>query len=190
MPRSLHNLSVRILGTYLRVNCHPNPVVSPPARYKPSIALPELTDVEDGPAGHPTVATAMAALTRALPSKGYDLSLSDLPSAPILDSVRFGPTGSQEPFYLSAREISDALGTTQTYCPSGRCLIASWQYKLHATHGGATVPVIGRPSYHDSPAVEDGMAIVWRLIVTHASPMSSAVRARRAEAGVLAGPPL
>ena len=49
------------------------------------------------------------------------------------------------------------------------------------------MPLVGRPSYHDSPPVTDGMAIVWRLIVTHASPMSSAVRARRAQAGVLAG---
>ena len=77
MPRSLHNLSVRILGTYLRVNCHPNPVISPPARYKPSIALPEQTDVAAGPSGHPTVGTAMAALVRALPSKGSVRALPD-----------------------------------------------------------------------------------------------------------------
>ncbi|MEM1107021.1 MAG: hypothetical protein AAGH87_11595 [Pseudomonadota bacterium] len=187
MPRSLHNLSVRILGTYLRVNCHPNPVISPPARYKPSISLPELADVADGPAGHPTVGTAMAALARALPSKGYDLTLTDLPSAQMLDSVRFGPTGSQEPFYLSACDITENLAASQTYCPSGRCLIASWQYKLQATQGGAPVPLVGRPSYHDSPPVSDGMSITWRLIVTHASPMSSAVRARRARTGVLEG---
>ena len=187
MPRSLHNLSVRILGTYLRVNCHPNPVISPPARYKPSIALPDQTDVAAGPSGHPTVGTALAALVRALPSKGYDLTLTDLPSARMLDSVRFGPTGSQEPFYLSACDITENHAARPTNSPSGRCLIASWQYRLQTTYGGAPVPLVGRPSYHDSPPVTDGMAIVWRLIVTHASPMSSAVRARRAQAGVLAG---
>lgn len=180
MTRTLRNLAVRIVGTYLRVNLPAGPVITLPARYKPTIDMPELPEVAVGTAGHPTVATAMDALVRALPRAGYDLRLTDLPETRLLDSVTFGPTGSTEPFHLSAYAVTGRLSECQAYCPSGRRLIASWQYTLHTAPGGPAVPITGRPSYHDSPPVTDGMAITWRMNITHASAMSAALRARRA----------
>lgn len=179
MHRSLHNVSIRIVGTYLRVNYPANPSSAPPSRYKSSIALPELDHVEDGPDGHPTVGTVMEALMSRLPREGYELRMSDLPGGRKLDSVSFGPTGSNEPFFLSASETTAQMAGSTSYCPSGRRIIASWQYHLLSHLGGPAIPMSGRTSYHTSPPVRDGMAIIWRLIIAHGSVMSESLQARR-----------
>jgi len=153
MP-TLKNVSLRVVGVYLRINDPYNNAVPPP-RGPDQIDLPEI----NVSATEPKVVDVMDAVAGLIMPQGFHFEFQD--NGPVLNSVTFSrKVGDTFDYTLNAKNLIDQTGIT-----------FAWQYYVFKKNvkddtKDERVPVLNRATYRSasSPTIRDNYRVIWRLI--------------------------
>lgn len=160
----LENVSLRIVGVYLRVNDPYNHAVTPPDGAPGQIDLPTITVPDD----EPKVLDVMTSISTSLEEEGYIFSfLENGPAgAGILNQVTYETPDESFRYNLNAADLMTQTGIT-----------FAWQYyifekNLDNPYDDTRIPVINRATYGsiDSPTIQSDYRIIWRLVPIDKTP--------------------
>ncbi|MEL6707140.1 MAG: hypothetical protein AAFP79_02570 [Pseudomonadota bacterium] len=156
----LKNVSLRIVGVYLRINDPFNTAVDPP-KGPVQIDLPEI----DVPALSPKVVDVMDAVAGLIKPQGFHFEFQD--NGPVLNRIKFARTiGDTFDYTLDAEGL---MAKTD--------IVFAWQYYVFKKHPkddtkDERIPVFNRATYRSasSPTIEDDYRIIWRLVPIDKNP--------------------
>lgn len=159
MPK-LKNVSLRVVGVYLRINDPYNNAVSPPAG-PDQIDLPEI----DVSASDPKVVDVMDAVAGLIMPQGFHFEFQD--NGPVLNRVKFARTvGDTFDYTLDA---ADLMSQTE--------ITFAWQYYIFKKNTNddtkdERIPVFHRATYRSSssPTIKNDYRIIWRLVPIDKNP--------------------
>ena len=156
----LKNVSLRVVGVYLRINDPYNNAVMPP-KGPGQIDLPEI----DVSASEPKVVDVMDAVAGLIMPQGFHFEFQD--NGPVLNRVKFARTvGDTFDYTLDAEAL---MGRTD--------ITFAWQYYIFKKNPkddtkDERIPVFNRATYRSStsPTIEDNYRIIWRLVPIDKNP--------------------